>query len=377
MFIKNYSLQANQMKTIIFLLFGFVLTFFEVKSQAPANTTVHPSAAQSSKAGLFDSDSIFTISLKGNIRKLLNDRNGEPRPFPVIISYTGDDSSAISIPITVKTRGHFRRQSGTCRFPPLQLGFSKTSDSSSSFFPKKGSLKLVMPCNGDDYVIYEWLVYKLYNLVTPESFRARLVKVKLVDEKNKKMPESFYGIIMESESQMAARNHSITVKKGMRPQQMMYQAFLKMAVFEYLIGNTDWSVEYRQNIKLIAADSLSLPVAVPYDFDHAGIVEAPYAKPAEELKLRSVRERRYRGYCVNDMKQFDSTVAFYNSLKNEIYKTYTGCSLLDEKYINATIKFLDEFYTTINNPEELKKEFQYPCDPKGTGNVIIKGLRED
>jgi hypothetical protein len=234
-----------------------------------------------------------------------------------------------------------------------------------------------MPCNGDDYVIYEWLVYKLYNLVTPESFRARLVKVKLVDEKNKKMPESFYGIILESESQMAARNHSVTVKKGMRPQQMMYQAFLKMAVFEYLIGNTDWSVEYRQNIKLIAADSLSLPVAVPYDFDHAGIVEAPYAKPAEELKLRSVRERRYRGYCVNDMKQFDSTVAFYNSLKNEIYKTYTGCSLLDEKYINATIKFLDEFYTTINNSEELKKEFQYPCDPKGTGNVIIKGLRED
>lgn len=365
------------MKAIIFLSLSLSLIFFEVKAQVPANTTIRSSGGQSSQAGLFDSDEIFTITLKGNIRKLLNDRNGEPKPFPVVLSYTGDDSSAISIPITVKTRGHFRRQSGTCRFPPLQLGFSKTGDSLSSVFPKKGSLKLVMPCSGDEYVIYEWLVYKLYNLVTPESFRARLVKVKLVDEKNKKMPEPFYGIILESEGQMAARNHSVTVKTDMRPQKTMHEAFLKMAVFEYLIGNADWSVEYRQNIKLIAADSLSVPVAVPYDFDHAGIVEAPYARPAEELKLHSVRERRYRGYCINDMKQFDSTIAFYNSLKQEIYKTYTSCSLLDTKYINATIKFLDEFYTTINNPEELKKEFQYPCDPNGTGNVIIKGLKED
>ena len=42
--------------------------------------------------------------------------------------------------------------------------------------------------------------------------------------------------------------------------------------FEYMIGNTDWSVEYLQNIKLATVDSNSAPITIPYDFDHAGIV---------------------------------------------------------------------------------------------------------
>lgn len=365
------------MKAFIFLSLIFIFSFLDGKAQAPVNAASPAYGTQSSKSILFDSDEIFTITLTGNIRKLLNDRNGEATSFPVMLGYKGDDSTNVAIPITVNTRGHFRRQSGNCRFPPLLLRFSDTSKSSSSVFPEHGSLKLVMPCSGDEFIINEWLVYKLYNLVTPESFRARLVKVKLVDEKNKKMPAPFYGIILEPEYQMAARNNCVILKKNIKPQQTLHDAFLKMAVFEYLIGNTDWSVEYRQNIKLIAVDSLSVPVTVPYDFDHAGIVDAPYAVPAEELKLLSDRERRYRGYCVQNIKSFDSTIAFYNRLKKDIYKTYTSCSLLEAKYINATVKFLDEFYATINNPEALIKEFKYPCDPKGTGNVIIKGLKEE
>ena len=73
--------------------------------------------------------------------------------------------------------------------------------------------------------------------------------------------------------------------------------FLKMAVFQFMIGNTDWSVPYLQNIKFITKDSTKAPLTVPYDFDHAGIVSAPYALPAEELEMSSVLERRYRGYC--------------------------------------------------------------------------------
>ena len=366
------------MKSFIFLSLSFILSFLKANAQTPAgNAKIINSGGPSSKTDLFDSDEIITITLTGNIRKLLNDHNGKAKPFPVKLSYIGNDSSNISMQINVKTRGHFRRQSGNCSYPPLLLHFPRESKSLSFVFPKHASLKLVMPCSSDQFVIHEWLVYKLYNLVTPKSFRAKLVKVRLIDENNKKMPSPFYGMILEEENQMAARNNSVILKKNIKPQQTMPGAFLNMAVFEYLIGNTDWSVEYRQNIKLIAADSLSVQVAVPYDFDLAGIVNSPYAKPAEELHLRSVRERRYRGYCVNDIKQFDSAVALYNSLRKDIYKTYTGCSLLDAKYIDATVKFLDEFYETINNPKKLKKEFEYPCDPNGTGNVIIKGLRED
>ena len=163
----------------------------------------------------------------------------------------------------------------------------------------------------------------------------------------------------------------------MRPDQTDQEAFLTMAVFEYLVGNTDWSVQYLQNIKLLAPDSSAVPATVPYDFDLAGIVDAPYAKPAEELDMNSVRQRRYRGYCIYDMKKFEPVIALYNRLKKDIYSIYTGCPLLDEKYKKATVKYLDEFYATINDPKKWQKDFTYPCDPNGTGNVVIKGLRED
>jgi hypothetical protein len=176
---------------------------------------------------------------------------------------------------------------------------------------------------------------------------------------------------------MAKRNNTIAIEKKLIPRQTQLNPFLKMAVFQYMIGNTDWSVEYLQNIKLLTPDTLSAPVAVPYDFDHAGIVYAPYAKPDELLILISVKERRYRGYCVEDLKVFEDIIAEYNRLKTDIYSVYTGCTLLEQKYIKSTTQYLDEFYKTINNPKAWKKEFAYPCDKSGTGNVILRGLKQD
>ncbi|HEY2350563.1 MAG TPA: hypothetical protein VGH64_16200, partial [Puia sp.] len=79
--------------------------------------------------------------------------------------------------------------------------------------------------------------------------------------------------------------------------------------------------------------------------------------------------------CIQNMNILDSTIVNYNHLKKDIYNIYTGCSLLGPKYVKATVQYLDEFYSTINNPKSLQKEFGYPCDKNGTGNVIIKGLK--
>ena len=332
---------------------------------------------KSSDNYLFSSDSPLSIKIKGNTRDLLNDRTGEPKYFPMSLFVKNADSVEISIPVNIKTRGHFRRLKQNCHYPPLLIQFSSADSKATSVFTSKAKLKLVMPCNGDDYVVQEWLVYKMYNLVTPESFKTRLVKVTLENEKNGKSTGPFFGIIIEEEKDMARRNGAVIINRKTKPHKTASDVFLKMAVFEYLIGNTDWSVEYLQNIKLIAADSTSVPHTVPYDFDHAGIVSAPYALPAEELQLNSVRDRRYRGYCVNDFNKFETVVTHFNSLKNDIYNLYTDCPLLDSRYVKSTIKYLDEFYKTINNPQELIKEFGYPCDKNGTGNVIIRGLKED
>ena len=324
--------------------------------------------------GLFDEDSVLKITLSGNLRDLMTDKSETPQYHPLTISYHQADGKEYSVNAQARTRGHFRRTMGNCTYPPLLLQFSKSDTLSSSIFKEQQRLKLVMPCVGDDYVIKEWLVYKIYNLVTPKSFRARLVSVELYDTKKKKSTSPFYGILLEEETQMATRNNDVLIRREMRPEQTDSLAFLKMAVFEYLVGNTDWSVQY-QNIKLVARDSTSIPTTVPYDFDHAGLVSPPYAKPADELRMNSVRDRRYRGYCIQDMSKFDAVIALYNKLKPDIYKLYTDCTLLDQKYVKSTLKYLDDFYETINDPGKLKKEFGYPCDKNGTGNVVIRGLR--
>ena len=234
-----------------------------------------------------------------------------------------------------------------------------------------------MPCAGEDYIIREWLVYKIYNLVTPNSFKVRLVRIDLDDAKSKKQAAPFYGFLIEDEKQMAARNKAIAVEEKLRPEQTKQDDFLTMAVFQYMVGNTDWSVQYLQNIKLLKTESSTQLITVPYDFDHSGIVNAPYAHPAEELLMKSVQERRYRGYCMTDLKIFEKPIALFNGLKNDIYNLFTKCSLLDAKYLKSITKYLDEFYATINDPKRWQRDFAYPCDKNGTGNVVIKGLKED
>src|SRR6187399_993041 len=352
------------------------LSFFIFSFNEEKETNKAPGYKTTFEKDLFESDEILSITLKGNIRELLNDRGETPTYHPVTLSYK-KDSSEVSIPVKMKTRGHFRKLKENCKYPPLQVNFPKDVDRLSSVFKGQKKLKLVMPCAGDDYVIREWLVYKLYNLVTPKSFGARLVRIDFNDVKNKKQAAPFYGFLIEDEKHMAARNKAVAVEQKLRPEQTKQDAFLTMAVFEYLIGNTDWSVQYLQNIKLLKTDSFTQVITVPYDFDHSGIVDAPYANPAEELLMKSVQERRYRGYCMTDLKVFEKPIALFNGLKKDIYNLFTKCSLLDAKYIKSVTKYLDEFYATINDPKRWQKDFAYPCDKNGTGNVVIKGLKED
>ena len=325
---------------------------------------------------LFDTDEILEFTLQGDLKTVFKDRGDDSQYYPATLQYLADGDT-IKIPLKIKTRGHFRKMRSNCKYPPILLNFAKSTTPESSVFAGQDKVKLVTPCQGDQYVIHEYLVYKVYNLVTPKSFRARLVKVIYQDNETNKSSDPYYGMLLEEEEQMATRNLSNSLEKiGMRPEVTNQEDFLKMAVFQYMIGNTDWSVQYQQNIKLIYADSTSLPSTVPYDFDHAGIVRAPYANPAPELELGSTLNRRYRGYCIEDMDQFTEVFETFNQLQKDFYAIYEGNPLLKSSYQKQTIKFLDQFFQTINDPQKAEKEFTYPCDKSGTGNIIIKGLKK-
>ncbi|MFD2200443.1 hypothetical protein [Shivajiella indica] len=337
-----------------------------------------PNLALAQDSQLFENDDVLEITLSGDLDGLFKNRSGEAKYFELNLIYQDSENQRINIPLKGRTRGKFRRKTGICKYPPILLNFNKEGVKN-TLFEGQDKLKLVMPCKGDKYVLNEYFTYKIYNLLTDYSFRVRLLKVNLEDSDPKsKKEEIFYAFVLEEEEQMAERNNMVALGQDLiRPNDLYPAEFLKMTLFQFLIGNTDWSVQYRQNIKLLKNESNGLMIGVPYDFDHAGIVSAPYAKPAEELLLRDTKERRYRGYCIPNMASFDEVFAFFNDKKEDIYAIYTKNSFLEESYIKSTIKFLDEFYKTINNPKYAQTAMQYPCDPDGTGNVVIKGLREN
>lgn len=325
---------------------------------------------------LFDSDELLEFTLSFDMKSIMKDRDTESEYHEAILSYS-QDGEKIDVPLRIKTRGHFRKISSNCKYPPLRLNFAKATTPEGSIFYKQDKTKLVTPCRGDEYVVNEYMVYKLYNLFTPKSFKARLVKVIYHDNVKNKSSDPYFGIILEEEEQMAKRNQMESIEKiGVDPWKTRGSVFLQMALFQYLIGNTDWSVQYMQNIKFITDDTLDLPYTVPYDFDHAGIVRAPYAHPAPELQLSSTQQRRYRGYCIEDMNKFAAVFETFNEKKEAIYKLYEDNPYLENGFKKTTIKFLDKFYDTINDPKKAKTAFTYPCNASGTGNIIIKGLQE-
>lgn len=340
-------------------------------------TATSPVVAQdSSSQGLFSNNQILTFTLMGDIKNLLADRRGEPSYFSMQLLEQTAGGDSLSLDLRVRTRGHFRRLPGNCVYPPLLLNFPRSKVPDQSIFKGQNKLKLVMPCRGDIYVYREYLTYQLVNLISPHTFKVRLVHVVLWDTEKEKVSREIPGFLLEDEDEMAARIDGKIIKDGIfRPEDFTQEDFLLMASLQFLIGNTDWSTQYRQNIKIVETRDRLL--AIPYDFDHAGLVYSPYAEPAVELKLNSVRDRRYRGYCVEDLKLFEPAVALFNKKKDEIYSLYSQNSQIKKGYKKSTLRYLDEFYETINDPELFAEAFQYPCSSNNTGNVIIRGLKEN
>jgi hypothetical protein len=351
------------------------LTFYFVTVLAQKNVSKTSDEKQVAlQDHLFENDDILHFKLIGKLNNLFNDRNKNMSYHPMLLQYKINDTVS-SIHLMVKTRGNFRRIKENCKMPPLMLNFPKTEKMNGSAFKNQKKLKLVVPCQGDEYVIREWLVYKLYILLTEKSFKAKLVQVEFEDSLMKRSTETHYCILLEDEKKLADRNKSFVWNRKMLPMKSVEKKeFTKLAVFQYMIGNTDWSVPYLQNIKLITNDSTKAPFAIPYDFDHAGIVDAPYAGAAPELEITSIRERIYRGYCEKDKKLFTETFKLFNKFKDDFYKVYTTCSLLSGKYIRSTTKFLNDFYKVINNDKEIDTEFGIPC--RTNVRIELKGLKE-
>ncbi len=134
-----------------------------------------------------------------------------------------------------------------------------------------------------------------------------------------------------------------------------------VAVFQYLIGNTDWSVWARHNIAIVSVKAEPHPLfAVPYDFDFSGAVGAPYAIPPQTLPIHSVRERLYRGYCQPDSILF-SVFARFRAAKDSIYAAVRAVPDLSERDVRGLLDYFDDFYRAIDNRSVVQRDFVRGC----------------
>ena len=137
-------------------------------------------------------------------------------------------------------------------------------------------------------MLKEHLAYQIYNALTDKSLRARLARMTYHDTSGRTESLTRYAFFVEHFDSLAKRHDAVVWK----PERfdVLDADPVEMAtldVFEYMIGNTDWSAVFNHNVVLIR-DAAGRATAVPYDFDFSGLVDAEYASVAPELPIRHV-----------------------------------------------------------------------------------------
>ena len=318
---------------------------------------------------LFESDELVEFRVVADFKQLLKDIGDNREEHEASLSYLNAAGDSVNIRITLETRGLYRRNKKICNFPPLMVDVRKkdfdADQTKGTLFENQNKLKLVAHCQDkkDDYeqsVLQEYLIYKTLNLLTENSFRARLGRLTYIDSSGKRDSIIKYGFFIEDADLVAERMGSeIFRQEGIHPLDADYSSTVLLAVFQYMILNTDWSVSGLHNIKLVGPLNATVyPIA--WDFDWAGIIGAPYAKPDKSLGIRSVRDRLFIGYCRSE-SEFAQAFAVFNRNQEAIYQLHRDQVGLDERKLKRMLKDYDKFCETINQPSRLKQTIMRQC----------------
>jgi hypothetical protein len=314
--------------------------------------------------GLFTNDEILDLSLRFDLVTYKKKKSKEEY-MNAILTYHINAKDSINKEIRLKSRGEFRN--GYCDLPPIRLNFKKTGFQKGDL-SKIETLKMVTHCRygNEDYLLKEYLIYKLYNVLTDTSFRVRLVRVAYINTNPDKKAKTIktYAFFIEPLEMLGERINAAEVKSLNLTQKYMIPVMMdRMAIFNYMIGNTDWSVPNQHNCKILSPLSVNnsgLGYIVPYDFDYSGLVDTDYAIPYEGLGIASVRERRYVGICRSE-DVFINALREFTEKKEEFYKVISKFQYLDEREKKAMIRYLDEFYSGFDKRNTIVNKILSGC----------------
>jgi hypothetical protein len=299
----------------------------------------------------------FTLTSEFNLINAERTPNNG-RQFPGLLTVDGAD-----IPVTLGSRGHLRLKTQTCDFVPIKVAFPDDRLAGSAF-EGQTTLKLGTHCRSDreadQYVMREYLSYRLANLVTPLSFRARLARGTYVDAKSKKKLSTHSALFLEHENDVARRLGGRDVKQPhMAFSELDTSALTTMMMLEYMLGNTDYSIWTLHNV-VIVQDKRRKFFPVPYDFDLSGMVHPPYAAPDPRLSLQSVTDRLYRGPC-RTVQEFNAAAEPFRAHQAEMRSAIDAVADLDVVHKREMKDYLESFFRRIATPEAIKKTFVDGC----------------
>ena len=158
-----------------------------------------------------------------------------------------------NIEVKLRARGNFRRN--TCYFPPIKMKIKK-DQSEGTVFEGNKTLKLVLPCKleaeNNDNILQEFIAYKIYEMISPFHFKTKRVNVDFNEIRGKKTKNfKLKGFLIEDDKRVAKRHEGKVFERFVHPMGMQHLTSVHNAFFQFLLGNTDFSVAYQHNGKLL------------------------------------------------------------------------------------------------------------------------------
>ncbi len=312
---------------------------------------------------LFRSEEIIELELRSDFSAIQKEREGNPQYHSGELIYLSESGERFILGVKVMARGNFRLKPENCSFPPLFIDFNK-SDVKNTLFENQDKLKLVTPCQTDEDLIDEYIVYKMYNIVTDLSFRVRLARILYFDTGTNKVVFKRYSFFLEDKDHVAERNNLIPINKFITPFDVNRDNYIKLSFFQYLIGNKDWWVTSRKNTVIMQEkDSTGGFFALSYDFDFSMFVNAGYTKPKGDFNYPIADRRIYKGICFTD-EEYQKVFEFYRELRPMFESVVNAQEHISRYERKEKLRYIKEFYTIINNKHLIKQNILSSCETR-------------
>jgi len=266
--------------------------------------------------------------------------------------------------VRIKARGEIRKR--ICYAPMFWVNI-KHSGIAAEDLADVTKLKMVIRCKASNtyknYILREYLTYQIWNLLSPYSFNTRLVKLKIIDTGRKDKESEDWAFLIEPEEMMAARNNCVSIKNDRLSLRTVNQEWMdKVAFFSYMVGQMDFSVTGRHNLKILTSKEYGSTgfIPVPYDFDYCGFVDAEYAIPDETLGIETVRERYFLGPCRSE-EAYREAIDWLASYRDEIRELINNFEYIDDSEKRFLLDFIESYYEESERSWFLNRSIDATC----------------